>query len=64
MLLPRLIEAYTSGKFDPTERFKALSVADVRNEAAAKYSGKSIFAEEEKARHGKNPSRHGKRREG
>jgi hypothetical protein len=50
-LLPRLIEAYGSGKFDPAVRFQALTVTDVRAEATAKYSGKSIFSVEEKNRH-------------
>lgn len=52
LLLPRLKEAYQSDKFDPAERFKALAVADVRAEAGARYSAKSILTEQEKAHHG------------
>jgi hypothetical protein len=49
-LLEKLRTAYT--KIDPAARFQALAVSDVRTEALAKYSGKSIFSEEEKARYG------------
>ena len=49
-LLAKLRAAYASGT-DPLKRFDSLSVAEVRNEATAKYSGKSIFTLEEKNRH-------------
>jgi mono/diheme cytochrome c family protein len=50
-LLERLKAAYASGRADPAERFQSLSVKDVQSEAAAQYSGKSIFTAEEKNRH-------------
>jgi hypothetical protein len=49
-LLERLKKAYASGT-DPLKRFEALTVEDVRAEAAAKYSGKSIFTLDDKNRH-------------
>jgi len=51
-LLVKLKAAYMKGDLDPAGRFKALSLEDVRTEAAAKYSGESIFTAEEKAQHG------------
>ena len=48
--LERLRKAYAGGT-DPLKRFDALSVEDVRAEAIAKYSGKSIFTLEDKNRH-------------
>ena len=48
--LERLKKAYESGT-DPMKRFEALTIEDVRKEAEAKYSGKSIFTLEEKNRH-------------
>jgi len=51
-LLNRLKAAYAKGDIDPDVRFQALTVEDVKTEAAAKYNGKSIFTVEEKARHG------------
>ena len=50
-LLEKLRAAYAGGKIDPAVRFEALKVEDVRAEAAAKYSGQSIFTLEEKNRH-------------
>jgi hypothetical protein len=50
-LLTRLQTAYAEGKCDPATRFDALTVEDVRAEAAAQYSGSSIFTPEEKNRH-------------
>ncbi|HYO84492.1 MAG TPA: DUF1549 and DUF1553 domain-containing protein, partial [Bryobacteraceae bacterium] len=50
-LLVRLKAEYAKGTVDPLVRFEALTVEDVRSEAAAKYSGKSIFTPEEKNRH-------------
>ena len=50
-LLKRLSEEYSIGRIDPAARFEALGVEDVRSEAAAKYSGESIFTLEEKNRH-------------
>lgn len=50
-LLERLQAAYAEGKLDPAGRFEALRIEDVRSEAAAKYSGKSIFTLDEKNRH-------------
>jgi mono/diheme cytochrome c family protein len=50
-LLERLKAAYAKSDIDPDQRFQSLTVEDVRTEAAAKYSGKSIFSAEEKARH-------------
>jgi hypothetical protein len=47
--LERLKKAYASGT-DPLKRFDALTVEDVRAEALAKYSGKSIFTMEDKNR--------------
>jgi len=49
-MLERLRKAYSSG-VDPLKRFDALTVTEVRAEATAKYSGKSIFTLEEKNRH-------------
>ena len=49
-LLARLREAYKT--VDPAGRFQALEKDDVRREAMAEYSGKSIFTQEEKARYG------------
>ena len=49
-LLEHLKKAYENGT-DPSKRFEALTVEDVRAEAAAKYSGKSIFTLEDKNRH-------------
>jgi mono/diheme cytochrome c family protein len=46
-----LKKAYASGKYDPTKRFESLNLEDVRSEARAKYSGKSIFSEAEKNRY-------------
>ncbi len=46
-LLTKLKAAYASG-IDPAKRFEALGTADVRREALAEYSGKSIFTLEEK----------------
>jgi hypothetical protein len=51
-LLAKLKAAYAKGDLDPGDRFQALTVEDVRAEATARYSGASIFTEEEKARHG------------
>ena len=51
-LLIKLQAGYAKGDLDPADRFQALKVEDVRSEATAKYSGKSIFSPEEKARHG------------
>lgn len=50
-LMVRLKAEYAKGVIDPAERFEALGIEDVRREAAAKYSGKSIFTLEEKNRH-------------
>jgi hypothetical protein len=50
-MLDRLRKAYASG-VDPLKRFEGLKLDAVRREAGAKYSGKSIFTAEEKARHG------------
>ncbi len=50
-LLEALRAAYGRG-LDASKRFDALGLEDVKREAAAKYSGKSIFTAEEKARHG------------
>ena len=49
-LLERLRKAYAGGT-DPMKRFEALTVEDVRAEAAAKYSAKSIFTLDEKNLH-------------
>jgi mono/diheme cytochrome c family protein len=49
-LLERLQAAYAKGEIDPAGRFQALMPEDVRAEATAKYSGKSYFTKEEKAR--------------
>ncbi|MCX6590271.1 MAG: PSD1 and planctomycete cytochrome C domain-containing protein [Acidobacteria bacterium] len=46
-LLTKLKAAYANGT-DPAKRFEALGAADVRREALAEYSGKSIFTLEEK----------------
>src|SRR5262249_29074244 len=50
-LLERLRTAYSSGQFNSAVRFESLTVEDVRAEAAAKYSGDSIFTLDEKNRH-------------
>jgi hypothetical protein len=50
-LLKRLQAEYSSGRVDPAVRFEAMAVEDVRSEAAAKYSGESIFTLQEKNRH-------------
>jgi hypothetical protein len=50
-MLARLKEAYRTTA-DPAMRFDALDKDDVRREAMAEYSGKSIFSQEEKARYG------------
>jgi hypothetical protein len=50
-LLERLKAAWEKGDIDPAVRFQALTLEDVKTEANAKYSGKSIFTKEEKARH-------------
>lgn len=49
-MLVRLQKAYEN--IDPSVRFEALDKDDVRREAMAEYSGKSIFTQEEKARYG------------
>jgi len=49
-LLEKLRAAYAGGKLDPARRFEALTAGDVRAEALAEYSGKSIFTAEEKNR--------------
>ena len=54
--MPRLLAAYKN-KVDPKGRFEALDKEDVRREAMAEYSGKSIFSQEEKARYGELNSR-------
>jgi len=51
-MLLRLKDAYRSNAVDPALRFDALDKDDVRREAMAEYSGKSIFSQEEKARYG------------
>lgn len=51
-LLVKLRAAYANGTVDPAVRFEALNVENVRTEMNAKYLGKSLFTEEEKARHG------------
>jgi hypothetical protein len=48
-MLAKLRAAYQT--VDPLRRFESLSVAEVRSEAGAKYSGKSIFTAAEKNRH-------------
>ena len=50
-MLDQLRAAYRSG-VDPLKRFEALGIEDVKREATAKYSGKSIFSAEEKAKYG------------
>jgi hypothetical protein len=50
--LARLKSSYAKGDVDPVVRFQSLTLEDVRTEAAAKYSGKSIFSAAEKSRHG------------
>jgi hypothetical protein len=50
-LMAKLVKAYSSGSVDPSKRFEALKTEDVKAEAVAKYSGKSIFTLEEKNRH-------------
>ena len=56
-LLGKLKAAYTQGGVDPAVRFQALTVADVVAATTAKYLGKSIFTEEEKARRGELASK-------
>jgi len=51
-MLEALRAAYAKPDADPDARFASLTLDDVRTEANAKYSGKSIFNEKEKARHG------------
>lgn len=51
-MLERLRAEYAKPGADPDARFQSLTVEDVRSEATAKYSGKSIFTVEEKAKHG------------
>jgi mono/diheme cytochrome c family protein len=50
-LMAKLRTAYGSPSADPAKRFEALTLANVKSEALAKYSGKSIFTLEEKNRH-------------
>jgi hypothetical protein len=50
-MLEKLTAAYEAGKVDPAVRFEALTKLDVQAEALAKYSGKSIFTQEEKNRY-------------
>ena len=50
-MLDRLRAAYAKPDADPEKRFESLGIPQVRAEAAAKYSGLSIFSEEEKNRH-------------
>jgi hypothetical protein len=50
VLLDKLKSAYSNG-LDPVKRFDALGTAEVRAEATAQYSGRSIFSEEEKNRY-------------
>ena len=50
-LMKLLVEAYSSGKADPSRRFEALESSAVNSEVQAKYSGESIFTLEEKNRH-------------
>ena len=52
VLIEKLKQAYAKPGSDPAKRFESLGLEDVRSEATAKYSGKSIFNKEEKARHG------------
>ena len=52
VLLEKLKQANAAPDFDAPKRFETLAIEDVRTEATAKYSGKSIFSKEEKARHG------------
>jgi hypothetical protein len=54
-MLARLVEAYKST--DPAGRFQALDRDDVRREAMAEYTAKSIFSKEEKARYAELSSR-------
>ena len=49
--LEKLKAAYAAGQVDPNARFEALTATDVRAEALAAYSGKSIFSLEEKNRY-------------
>ncbi|WP_051670206.1 PSD1 and planctomycete cytochrome C domain-containing protein [Bryobacter aggregatus] len=49
-MLQKLRKAYAT--VDPGPRFEALTQDDVRREAMAEYSGKSIFTADEKARYG------------
>ena len=51
-LFEKMKRAYAAPGFDAANRFETLTTEDVRTEATAKYSGKSIFTKEEKARHG------------
>jgi hypothetical protein len=50
-MLEKLRAAYAKPDADPEKRFETLGIPQVRSEAAEKYSGKSIFSEEEKNRH-------------
>jgi mono/diheme cytochrome c family protein len=50
-LLKKLIGGYSSGSIDPSGRFEALGVGDVRAEVQEKYASNSIFTLEEKNRH-------------
>ena len=52
VLLVKLKKAYALPDSEPAKRFESLDLEDVRSEATAKYSGKSIFSKEEKARFG------------
>ena len=51
-LLEKLRRAYGQPDFDAGKRFETLGAEDVRKEAMAEYSGKSVFSKEEKARFG------------
>ena len=51
-LFEKMKQAYATSGLDAAKRFETLTIEDVRTEATAKYSGKSIFSKEEKARHG------------
>ncbi|MEP7363877.1 MAG: PSD1 and planctomycete cytochrome C domain-containing protein [Acidobacteriota bacterium] len=50
-LLEKLRVAYAKPEIDPEKRFETLTLVQVRNEAAEKYSGKSILTEAEKNKH-------------
>lgn len=51
-MLAKLRDSYAKPGANAEARFASLTIEDVKTEATAKYSGKSIFTEEEKARHG------------